>query len=79
MVARQDAYSIPQAARVHLTIYDVNGRTIRYLVDRVLIADNYVAVWDGTTDGGKTVASGVYFYRLMADDRELERRMILLK
>ncbi len=75
----QIAYSIPQAARVQLTIYDVNGRTIRHLVDRALIADNYVAVWDGTTDGGETVASGVYFYRLMADNRELERRMILLK
>lgn len=75
----QIVYSIPQAARVSLTIYDVNGRTIRRLVDSVLIADDYVAVWDGTTDGGQTVASGVYFYRLMADDRELERRMILLK
>jgi C1A family cysteine protease len=73
------SYSIPEASSVRLTIFDVNGRAIRHLVDRVLIADEYVAVWDGTTDGGETVASGVYFYRLMADERELERRMILLK
>ena len=72
-------YSIPVAARVRLTIYDVNGRVVRRLTDRVLDADDYVETWDGRTDAGEAVASGVYFYRLMADDRELERRMILLR
>lgn len=73
------AYSVPNAAHVTLTIYDVNGRVVKRLVDGVLGADNYLTTWDGTTDSGGTAASGVYFYRLMADDRELERRMILLK
>lgn len=73
------AYSIPSRAHVRLTVYDVNGRVVRGLVDRDLGADDYTVVWDGKTDSGAAAASGIYFYRLLADDRELERKMILLR
>lgn len=73
------AYSIPRPAYVRLTIYDVNGRVVRSLVDRSMVADDYVSVWDGRTDGGGEAASGIYLYRLTADGTELERKMILLR
>ena len=72
-------YSIPAPARVELLIYDVNGRVVRHLVDTTLRANDYVILWNGTDDAGVSVSSGVYFYRLVADGRELERKMILLK
>jgi C1A family cysteine protease len=73
------AYSIPDAARVELLIYDVGGRIVRRLVDAEQRADDYTAVWDGTNDDAEAVGSGIYFYRLMADGRELARKMILLR
>ncbi|MFH1501949.1 MAG: C1 family peptidase [Candidatus Eisenbacteria bacterium] len=73
------AYSIPAEAHVRLTVYDVNGRVVRTLVDRDLRAEDYVTTWDGRNDAGEDAASGIYFYRLTADDRELERKMILLR
>jgi len=77
--ATRIAYSIPERARVELLIYDVAGRIVRRLVDADLPADDYTAVWDGRTDTGEVAASGLYFYRLMADGRELARKMILLR
>jgi len=73
------AYSIPKPSRVMLAIYDVRGRLVRELVNDDLPANDYVAVWDGRTESGSRAASGVYFYRLSADNRELDRRMIMVK
>ena len=77
--ATRIAYSIPQPARVELLIYDVGGRIVRRLVDAEQTANDYTAVWDGCTDTGEAAASGIYFYRLMADGQELARKMILLR
>ncbi len=73
------AYSIPRAAHVRLTIYDVNGRVVRSLVDSDMAPNDYVSVWNGRTDQGGEAASGIYLYRLTADGKELERKMILLR
>ncbi len=75
----QIAFSIPSAAAVELTIFDVNGRIVRRLIDAKLSADDYVTVWRGRSDAGHDVASGMYFYRLTADGQELARKMILLR
>ena len=66
-------------ARVALVVFDVSGRRVKTLVDRRLQATTHTFEWDGTDDAGRRVASGVYFYRLVADGRVLTRRMVLLK
>jgi hypothetical protein len=73
------AYSLPDRARAELLIYDAAGRMVRRLVDADLPAGDHTSVWDGRTDAGEAAASGAYFYRLMADGRELARKMILLR
>jgi len=76
-------YEIPgvrsDERRVTLTIYSVDGSAVRTLVDRVAQPGRQSVVWDGRDDGGRRVASGVYFYRLRSDDVSTERRMLLLK
>jgi len=51
---------------VKLRIYDVNGRLVRTLVDRDQPAGPHVAVWNGTDDAGRGVASGHYYARIDA-------------
>ncbi|MCK5597282.1 MAG: T9SS type A sorting domain-containing protein, partial [Candidatus Eisenbacteria sp.] len=78
-LATSIAYSVPQAAHVELMIYDVSGRLVRTLVDAERGPDDYLTHWDGRRDDGDEAATGIYLYRLVADGRELTRKMILLR
>jgi photosystem II stability/assembly factor-like uncharacterized protein len=72
-------YDLPVQARVSLKIYDVAGREIRTLVDRVQPAGLQSAIWNGRDHRDRPVSSGVYVYRLQAGDQVRSREMILLK
>ena len=73
------AYSIAKASDVALTIYDVNGRRVRELVNQHQQPGVYKVVWDGTDAKASKVASGVYFYKLVAGSFTETKKMIVLK
>jgi hypothetical protein len=56
-------FGVAKAGRVQVTIYDVTGRKIKNLADRVFPAGEHSLQWDGTSDDGSKVARGVYFVR----------------
>ena len=58
------SYQLPQAGNVSLCIYDVTGRTVKTLQAGFQKPGSYSAVWDGRDNKGRSVAKGVYFYRL---------------
>jgi hypothetical protein len=64
---------------VTLTIYDVNGRHVRTLVDTRHSAGQKSVTWNGDDATGRRVASGVYFYRLTAPGFAETRKLIVLK
>lgn len=72
-------YSIPKQEGVSLRVYNAQGQLVRTLVDQVQAPGRYAIGWDGTDGKGRTVASGVYFYRLTSGERSETRKMILLK
>lgn len=75
-------YAIAEQAgpvRATLEIYNLLGQRVRTLVDGEQAAGTYSARWDGTDDGGTTVASGVYLYRLTAGDFVAMRKMLFLR
>ncbi len=72
-------YSIKEAGRVELKIYDLLGKEVRTLVDQHRMAGEYSALWDSKDDFGKQAVSGYYFYRLKSGESQLTRRMLLLK
>ncbi len=74
------AFNVPgESGRVTLTVYNVNGRVVRRLVDGPLGAGPHSIVWNGRDDGGEDLASGVYFARLATGERSLFTKMTLLK
>jgi hypothetical protein len=73
-------FDLPRAGAVQLVVLDVNGRTVRKLVDGLHYeAGQQQVTWDGRNDQGTSVASGVYFYRIVASTFTATRRMVLLK
>jgi hypothetical protein len=67
------------AAHVSLKVYNVRGKLVKTLVDEFKPAGRYSIQWDGRSDNGSLMASGVYFYRLKTRDFEQTRKMVLLK
>ena len=73
-------YALSSDAIVSLTIYNIAGQSVRKLVDgEALAAGQYQAVWDGRSESGASVASGMYFYLLHAGDYVAKRKMVLLR
>ncbi len=67
------------AGKTTLRIYDVRGKLVRTLVDRELAAGRYSFSWDGRSDRGEPVSSGVYIYTLKLADRIFTRKMTILR
>ncbi len=72
-------FDLPRAAHVGLHIYDVSGRLVRTLVDTEMDAGCKEIHWDGRDGGGRRVASGIYFYRLVAGNFVQTKKMVLLR
>jgi 1,4-alpha-glucan branching enzyme len=72
-------YNLPVNEKVHLEIFNVIGERVIVLVDENQSIGRYQIQWDGRNQYGKLVASGVYFYRLIAGDYIKSHKMILLR
>ena len=62
-----------------LSIYDVRGRMVRRLAERVLTGRQNVRVWDGRDDDGLALPSGVYIIRLSGAGEFLSRKVALIR
>jgi len=77
-------YHLEKDADVTLHIYAVNGTLVRKLTLGPQAAGMYqsrsrAAYWDGKNEFGEPVASGVYFYTLIAGDFSATRKMLIQK
>jgi len=71
--------SLPEPARVTTEVYTMQGQRVASLTDEVMVAGTHVIRWDGTNSAGESVASGIYFYRVIADDSMITRKMVLTR
>ena len=72
-------FALAAPGDVSLRIYDASGRAVRTLVEGKRGAAVHEVTWDGSDDGGRQVASGVYFCRLKAGDLIRTNKMILAR
>jgi len=73
------SYELLSAGRVDLSVYDLSGRLVRTIYQGAEEAGTHQRSWAGRDQSGRTVGSGVYFYRLQAGDDVETRRMLLAK
>jgi hypothetical protein len=72
-------FELPRHMQVKLSIFTVTGRLVSTLVDREMAAGRKQVVWNARDGHGRPVASGVYFYRLVAGGEAQTRKMVLLR
>ncbi|MFQ6103112.1 MAG: S8 family serine peptidase [Candidatus Glassbacteria bacterium] len=72
-------FSVRERARVRLDIFDLRGRLVKRLIDTEMTGGVHHVGWDGRDEAGMMLGSGVYLYRLSADDGMVTRKMNLLR
>jgi hypothetical protein len=72
-------FSLPGQDFVALQIYNINGQLVRDLVNNNLPGGQHSIRWDGKDNKGRIVASGTYLYQLKSSEKQLTKRLMLLK
>jgi hypothetical protein len=72
-------YQLTTVGRICLKIYNINGQLINTLVDDYKQPGMYSETWNGKDSSGRTVANGLYFYRLEADEYSATKKMVVIK
>ena len=72
-------FAIGKKENVSLEVYDMTGRLVKTLISRAMPAGEYTVEWNGTDVAGKTVASGIYIYKLKTPAFQKSIKMVFLK
>ena len=72
-------YSLSHSGMVRMDVVNVLGQKVKTLVQLEQPIGHYQVTWDGTTDAGTAVSSGVYFYRLTTEGFSSVRRLVLIR
>lgn len=72
-------FSLPKETDVTIAIFDITGRVVKVITRDKFTAGQYEVDWDAKNDNNNQVASGVYFYRIVAGGFSDVKKMVLLK
>jgi hypothetical protein len=73
-------YDVPASGgRVSIRVYDLAGRLVRTLVDADQAPGRKTVTWYGRDDRGRSVATGMYFYRMKAPGFSKTRKLTLIR
>ncbi len=72
-------YSVPQASKVTIEIFNEMGQKIRTLVQEEKPAGRYLAIWDGRNDAGGALSTGLYIVSMRAGSFHKQQKMLLIK
>ena len=61
------------------SIFNIRGQKVKTLINSSLPAENHHIVWNGKDDSGKSVSTGIYFYKMKTANYIASRKMILMK
>jgi hypothetical protein len=72
-------YELPQAGRVVLKVFNLQGQEVRTLINEFKPAGAFEALWDGKDNAGRQMSSGTYLYQIEAQGMAQAKKMVLLQ
>lgn len=73
-------FTAPRSCPVRLTVHDVAGRLVATLIDGIdLGAGGHNVMWDGNSDRGHRLQSGIYYVKLNAGMFGAKRHLVYFK
>ncbi|MCD4795294.1 MAG: T9SS type A sorting domain-containing protein [Bacteroidales bacterium] len=69
-------YTLNNVLQIEITVKDTSGRTIKNLLNKYNQAGTFSIIWNGTTDSGNSVKSGIYFIKIKAGESEHIKKVV---
>ncbi len=74
------SFSILDESKVNLSIYNIKGQKVKTLVNESLVKGIHQVLWNGRNDNNRSVASGVYLYKLNVNGKDYSvKKCLMLK
>ncbi len=72
-------FELPEETNIELSVYNLLGERVTTLTSGKVKAGTHRVTWSGRDDKGRDLPSGIYLYRLTAADKDITKRMVLIK
>jgi hypothetical protein len=72
-------FILAEQTRVTVSVYDMMGRKVATLVDGVRSSGTHTVGWNGQSDNGQNLASGVYLLRMQANGQSSTQRLTIVR
>ena len=73
-------FSIQNDSKIELSIYNIKGQRIITLINNEFATGSHSIIWNGDDESGKSVSSGIYYYKLNVNGKtEAVKKCLLLK
>ena len=72
-------FDLPSDMNTVITITDLKGNLVNTLYEELAVSGTHELVWDGLTDRGRTVSSGIYFVSLKTKSYSAIQKINLIK
>ena len=66
-------FEVPKNSHVKLEVYNLLGQKVKTLFSENFEKGVYTTSWHGNSDAGNPVSSGIYLYRMKANDKVLNK------
>lgn len=73
------SFELNKNMQVTLDIYNAKGQKVTTLISDQLAKGKHTITWNGKDKQQKDLSSGIYFYRLSYDNKNITKKMLLLK
>ena len=73
------SYQLAQAGRTVVSVFTLDGDLVKILYRGTRAAGDYTAAWDGKNEGGRPVARGMYFIRVVGPQLDEIRKVMVVK
>ncbi|MBW6515099.1 MAG: T9SS type A sorting domain-containing protein [Candidatus Cloacimonetes bacterium] len=72
-------FSLAEPSQVKIEIFNIHGQKVKALINETRNSGLHTLHWDGSNEEGKSVRSGIYFYRMTVNDFVSTRKMMLIQ
>jgi len=73
------SFSIPKYSKVEISIYNIKGQKVKTIAKKDFEKGIHKVIWNGKDIAGKSVSSGIYFYKMETGNFSEIKKAILLK